>query len=239
MRKILLSLLFCQVILSTEITLDLTIPDSFGEINGAIFQQGSVGSGSGKFIDFVQIQHDGSEQGYNTSYRPRQFNEGGSVNFNRDVQLGELAVTTFKGNEYLTFGLDVNERANEPLISLDSVQIYISPIGNRTDYPNLGVLVYNMNTTVLLDYFLGHGSGWSDMTMLIPTSLITNFSISDNLYLYSSFGEHGSDWTTSDGAEQWGINKDGPRFNTPEPSSTLLVAMSVCVLYAFRTRRRK
>jgi hypothetical protein len=242
MKKFIIALLLCQMALSVELVLDLTTPNSFGTISGAVFQQGSTGSGTGNYVDFVQIQHNGSEQGYNTSYRPNQFNEGSSGNFNRDVQLGELAVTTYNGNQYLIFGLDVNERANEPLISLDEVQIYVSPTGNRTGYPNLGTLVYDMNGTVLLDYSLGHGSGWSDMTMLIPTDLITNYSLSDHLYLYSSFGNYHSgceNWTTSDGAEQWAINEDGPRYVIPEPSSALLVAMSAGFLGMFRPRRKK
>lgn len=244
MKWFVLSLLFCQIALASPIVLDLTTPLSYGEIAGAIFQQGSTGSGSGNYVDFVQIQHTGAEQGYNTSYRPNQFNEGNSANFNRDVQLGELAVTTFNGSEYLVFGLDVNEMANEPLISLDSVRLYVSPTGNRTGYPNLGTLIYNMDAsstgnTVLLDYSIGHGSGWSDMTLLIPTSLVTNFSTNDFLYFYSSFGSYGSDWTTSDGAEQWAINTDGPRLVIPEPNSAMLLIMSFGMFGTVRTRRRK
>jgi hypothetical protein len=244
MKKFILLVLFCQTVFSIPIVIDLTKLDSSGEISGAIFRQGSVDSGTGNYVDFVQIQHKTTEQGYNTSFRPNQFDEGSSLNFNRDVQLGELAVTTLDGSEYLIFGLDINEAQNEELLSLDRLQIFISSTGNRNGYPNLGTMIYNMDysdsgNTVLLDSSLSHGSGTSDMMLYIPTNLLTDFSTSDYLYLYSSFGNFCDQWETSDGAEQWGIdNCYFPRY-VPEPNSLIFLMIGLGMLGKTYSRRRK
>jgi len=47
--------------------IDLTFDNSFGVLNGAVFMTGPTQSaGTGTFNSFVQLQHTGIEQGYNT-----------------------------------------------------------------------------------------------------------------------------------------------------------------------------
>ena len=49
--------------------IDLTVNASSGSIGGAVFTTGQTGAGTGIFDTFVQLQHNGTEQGYNTDAR--------------------------------------------------------------------------------------------------------------------------------------------------------------------------
>src|SRR5262245_30513946 len=66
--------------------LDLTTAGASGFINGAFFQQtGPQPTGTGAIQSFVRIQRNVSEQGYNTDYRPVQFDEKSDPNFTRSL----------------------------------------------------------------------------------------------------------------------------------------------------------
>ena len=244
MKKLFFAIiLICYSLLGTPVIIDLTSVDNSGTISGAIFQQGSEGSGTGIYVDFVQLQNTGIEQGYNTSYRPNQFDEGSVANFNRDIQLRDLPVITQNDQRYIIFGLDVNESNNQESISLDSLIVFISETGNRTGYPNLGTMIYNMDSsdqgnTILIDSSLSHGSGTSDMMFYLPTNLLTDFDSTDYLYLYSSFGGYNSDWSANAGAEQWEIDENTlPRYNVPEPSGIIFILLSIMMLLPVCTGR--
>lgn len=254
-RLFLIFVLICSSLFSIPIVLptivDLTVENSSGVISDAIFQQwdGSH-SGTGRFVDFVQLHNDGIEQGYNTSYRPNQFDEGNglgngnSANFNRDIQLSELVVANINNQEYAVFILDANESHGQgkKFISLDSVQIFISDTGNRNNYPDLGTLIYDMDysnpgNTVLIDSSLSHGSGYSDMAFYLPTNLLTGYDLNDYLYFYSSFGEYDLNWRCDAGAEAWGIDYDNfPGYTIPEPSGIILI-LSIMMLLPICTGR--
>ena len=77
---------------TTPTVVDLTSAGSSGSILGAQFVQGTDGAGgTGVIASFVRIENSPTEQGYNTSSRPVQFNELTSGNFTRSFQLGEVA----------------------------------------------------------------------------------------------------------------------------------------------------
>src|SRR5260370_396752 len=108
-------------------TLDLTDDGDFGDIGGAVFMTaGLQPAGTGTFNSFVQIQHTGTEQGYNTDAGP-QFNEKSTHQHNHSVLLADVPVIfgdgsngTAEGVTYREFLLDLNELSGGSYISLDA-----------------------------------------------------------------------------------------------------------------------
>src|SRR4051812_39217321 len=89
-------------------TVDLSTADS-GTINGALFQRSYVQpAGTGVIDSFLRVQHNGTEQGYNTSGRPVAFDEKTDPNFTRNLRFGELTPITINGASYFDFLLDTN-----------------------------------------------------------------------------------------------------------------------------------
>ena len=128
--------------------LDLTDPNTFGMINDAVFTTGqTIPAGTANFNAFVQIQRNGSEQGYNTD-ASAQYDEKNSHNHNHSVLLAEVPIVfgdgsngTVDGVAYREFLLDLNEPngGTKPYISLDKLQIWQQEAGNLTNFtPGLG-----------------------------------------------------------------------------------------------------
>src|SRR5262245_41359498 len=69
--------------------LDLTTSGAMGTINNALFYQFTKSSsGTGVINSFVRIQSNRSvEQGYNTDYRPTQYDENTSNSYTRAIKL--------------------------------------------------------------------------------------------------------------------------------------------------------
>src|SRR5262245_41089797 len=81
-------------VVPSVVTMDLTARGSQVTVNGAIFKQADPQpTGTGVIRSFVRIQAQGSnqtvEQGYNTDYRPVQFDEKANPNFDRSIRLSE------------------------------------------------------------------------------------------------------------------------------------------------------
>src|SRR2546423_3364079 len=120
---------------------DLTIDDTFGTINGAIFQTGqNQSAGTGVFNSFVQIQHTGIEQGYNTD-AAAQYNEKSTHTHNHSVLLADVPIVvgdgsggTAEGVTYREFLLDLNEITPGSFISLDKLQIWQEESGSLTNF---------------------------------------------------------------------------------------------------------
>ena len=117
-------------------TLDRTEDDSFGVINDVVFQTGQTQSaGTGVFNSFVQLQRNGSEQGYNTDAAP-QFDENNSTQHNHSILLADVPIVigdgtngTVEGMAYREFLLDLNESGGG-YISLDKLQIWQEESGS-------------------------------------------------------------------------------------------------------------
>src|SRR5437899_1740853 len=91
-------------------TIDLTSVGSSGTINGGLFQQTSTQpTGTGVIDSFVRIQNNGTEQGYNTSARPVQFDEKTDPNYTRPLLLSSVPVVNINGVNYRQFLLDINQ----------------------------------------------------------------------------------------------------------------------------------
>jgi hypothetical protein len=236
---------------------DLLSEGAGGTINGAVFAQGRTGAGSGNYIGFLRVRATGRdliEEGYNTSARPFEFDEVGG-GFTHDIQLGDLRETEYNGSRYVIFGIDINEDVggSDQYLSLDQVRIFVSPTGNRTGFPDLGTEIWNLDAgdptnTVFMDYSLAAGSGYADATFMLPASLLQGYSLSQYLYLYTEFGGStasrplpgggtNSDWSRSDGFEEWALDQNYPAY-TPEPGSLLLCLVGFAVLIGRRSGRR-
>jgi hypothetical protein len=158
--------------------LDLTTLGSHGQINGAAYMQfNSIPTGSGLIDSFLRIQGTGVQQGYNSDYRPVEFDEDTSPQFNHSVQLAAIPVCTVQGTEYREFILDINQNGQR-ILSLDSLQIALHTAPDLTGYASIfAAPIYDLdaggNNWILLNYDLNGGSGHGDMAALIPNSLFT------------------------------------------------------------------
>src|SRR3954470_1821463 len=107
-------------------TLDLTSGGS-GTFNGAIFTTTTTQpTGTGVIDSFLRLQNTGTEQGYNTSARPVEFDQKTDPNFTRDLLLSSVPVVNINGTAYRQFLLDINEQHNTAghLLSLDKLQLF-------------------------------------------------------------------------------------------------------------------
>ena len=177
-----------------------------GTINGAQFDwTPAQPTGTGYIQPFVRVQANGVEQGYNTSGAPVPFDDKVGP-WTHDVTFADLQATTvIVGNiSYFKLLLDINQSSNSPLLSLDQLQFYTSPIGSQTteNVSSLGILRYSFSPgdAVYLDYSRNNGSGSGDMFAYIPTSLFAGTSSSDFVYMYSHFG---GTYSSNDGFEEW------------------------------------
>ena len=221
--------------------LDLTTVGVWGTINGANFQQFSDGAGGSGNIDaFVRIQRTGVEQGYNTDYRPVEFDENTSATFTHSLLLSEVPVVTDGGINFREFLLDINQ-SGVNLLSLDGFEIALHASGNLIGYSTIFASpIYDMNAPgednwVLLDYSLNAGSGAGDMLAFIPDSFFTGavnyVEGGDNyIYLYSRFGQN---FPANNGFEEWAHGVGGPVI--PEPATILLLGLGGLAL--LRKRR--
>ncbi|MEJ2707437.1 MAG: hypothetical protein P8074_07475, partial [Anaerolineales bacterium] len=161
------------------------------EINGALF----VGffpdtpTGTGNFDPFLRLGSGSGpiEQGYNTDYRPLEFDEDAS--WTTSQNLSEIPVIAFEYNGtislYRELQLDINQNASVEgkFISLDTVEIYITEDPNlhgydtSTKFGSNATLVYDMDELddnwIKLDYTNNNGSGKRDLKMLIPNEWLT------------------------------------------------------------------
>ena len=124
-----------------------------------------------------------------------------------------------EGVVYREFMLDVDEGNNvRQTLSLDKLQIWQEEAGNLTGFtPGAGFagshtnsLVYNLDAGgdhwVLLNAGMSHGSGQSDVRLLIPNSEFINDTAHRYVTLYSSFGEQGGLSSSDAGFEEWGLH---------------------------------
>jgi len=116
---------------------DLTTDTSVQQvaIEGAIWTKlaSSDPTGSGIFESFLRVQKNGVEKGYNTDYRPIQFDENSSAQFTRSFKLADVPQVKIGETIYREFQLDINQSSKDPewYISLDKFQVWL------TDDPNL------------------------------------------------------------------------------------------------------
>jgi uncharacterized repeat protein (TIGR01451 family) len=216
-------------------TLDLTLADSFGFIDDVVFETAQAQpAGTGNFNTFEQIQHNGVEQGYNTD-GAKQFDTKSTANFNHSILLAQIPIVigdgtngTIEGVAYREFLLDINEPngSTKSFLSLDKLQIWQEESGSLTGFtPGAGFsgthtnnLVYDLDAGgdkwIGLNGALSHGSGQSDLAVLVPDSSFVNDGTDRFVYLYSEFGVQDG-WDAGGGSEEWGLStSNGPNVTT-------------------------
>src|SRR5262249_6009237 len=115
--------------------------------NGAIYTNdidiADIGSGSGVLQSFVRVQSNTpTEQGYNTSGRPLQFDENNTLSFTHNLLTATIPIEYFDVNgdghidttteAFREFRLDINENNNDVdrWLSLDRIQVWQSDTGS-------------------------------------------------------------------------------------------------------------
>lgn len=211
-------------------TIDLTTAGASGTANGAIFQQTAPQpTGTGVIDSFVRIQANGTEQGYNTDFRPVQFDEHTDI-FTRSLLLSDVPVVNINGTNYRQFMLDINQSigGDNGLLSLDVLQVFLGNAGNLHDFPTFdgqATKVFDLaggsdpTVFIKLDAGLNPGSGIGDMFAFIPDSVFTGGSF---VYLFSKFGVNNA---SNDGFEEWSVLRGSVPVPLPLAATQGLLAM--------------
>jgi hypothetical protein len=229
--------------------LNLIPPPSNGNLSGdsslgtvQFYTTDQQPTGTGYIRPFVRMQLNGSgttEQGYNTDFRPVQFDEKQDAQYTHSLLLADLQIVTLGGNgSYYKFLLDANQTGSSPRISLADLQVYQGSDPDLTGFDptthtfssGTSTLVYRLDTTVDNQIELAvqgnngfdanHGSGSGDLYVYIPTSLFKYSG--DYVYLYSKFDQPNE---PNDGFEEWAAVTGN--FVAPVPEhSTIALAVS-------------
>ena len=202
-----------------------TMPDADLSTRGATVQLGdgvivrqidAQPTGTGFIDSFVRLQAKGAgaqiEQGYNTDARPLQFDENKSPQFTRSLKLSDVPEVIIGGTKFREFLLDINQKASQPLLSLDALRIFVASAGNLSGL-NLTTnqlaghnAVYDLDAGgdhwIKLNSRLNQGSGKGDMALYIPSSYFAGADPNSFLYLYSRFGDN---LMGNAGFEEWAV----------------------------------
>ncbi len=230
-------------------TIDLTTGGS-GTLNTGFFTTNHIqSSGSGVIQSFVRISGNGRgtvTEGYNADARPLMPNVNTSPTFTRDILLSDVGqvVNPFGAvlGTYYEFLLDINQRASNSLLSLDSFILYTAPTAltdaaQLSDLTSVATERYNLGVgnEILLDYNLNSGSGSGDMYAYIPVSLFAGASNTDFVYLYSQFGAKGGAYAENAGFEEWATRPTASA--VPDAGSTAVLLGLGLIVLSFATRR--
>jgi hypothetical protein len=179
-------------------------------------------TGTGHIHSFVRVQGGasggGSQQGYNTTARPLQFDENKSPVFTRGLTLGQVPTVVVNGVTYREFLLDINQKSSASKLSLDQVRVFLGDRSDLTGYDASAKTlagrsaVFDLDAggdrSILLDARLNSGSGAGDMVLLIPDANFAGADPNTFVYLYSQMGSVGGA-TANGGFEEWAVRRTG------------------------------
>ncbi len=216
-------LLFLGMSALAATSLNLTTAGAYGQIGSALFSANTGKAGTGTLQPFYRLSQQGNNttaEGYNASARPVMGDVNTSPTFTKDLLAGGLTTVFTNGIAYYQFWLDINQNNNDPLLSLDTVEVWlssspISPANTLAALASQATKVFDLDSVanggsgneILLNYDLNPGSGYADMIMLLPKSLFPNPA--QYLTLVSKFGFKGGDYEENDGFEEWSTYSSG------------------------------
>ena len=192
--------------------------------NGALLFAGSdVGAtGTGLIQSFLRLQANGSEQGFNTDYRPAPLDDKAG-DFTHSITLGDIPTVEIDGVTYREFRLDLNEKDSKlnDNISLTSLKLFSADAGNLSTLSS-AQLLYNLDSAGDVSLPLTEwstGSGHGDYVVVVPDAAFVDaqgHALADCsfIYLYSAFS--GSDG----GFEEWYIRPAETLDNTVSVTTT-------------------
>lgn len=205
---------------------NLTALAATATINGAIFEVFVPidPTGSGVFAPFVRLSTNNPVmRGYNTDYRPLQFDENNSATFTLSRLLSEVPIVNEGGVDYREFQLDINQNVGGTayLLTLDTLEIYESLYSDLCGYPfdgsggghsgcvanNTATMIYDMDGNAdnfaVMDYRNNTGSGKRDLRVLVPNSLFNQDpncspgAVGCTTYI-TTYSEFGADFDAAD-----------------------------------------
>ncbi|OGS53171.1 MAG: hypothetical protein A2Y20_03125, partial [Firmicutes bacterium GWF2_51_9] len=206
---------------STEI--DLMLNGSEATVNGAVWENlvpHTTATGTGTFHSFLRVQNNETERGYNHGLSVAQFDE--KTSFTDPMLLSNVPTVEYEGAMYREFQLDINE--NDDNISMDRFQIWLT---NTESLLNYNIATYSFGADArkvydtegfVLKLAATGGSGKREYRVLVPASLFANAT---EMYVVL-FTEHGLTYSTSDGFEEWGVEKQTEALPTIDVIKTAL-----------------
>jgi hypothetical protein len=213
---------------------NLTAAGASATVAGAIVTQIDAATNDTQTITpFVRLDADTREHGYNTDWRPLQFDERPNTAVTHSLQLDDVPVVTIDDVRYREFHLDIRQDRTSPRLSLDEVRVYLADVGNLHQYnrtaQTLGgqTAIYNLDSggdvSVTLNANLNRTRGRGDMTLLVPESAFGTVPAEKYVYLYSRFGGVAGH-RSNGGFEEWAVRGNGGfgGTDTPPPSGNSL-----------------
>lgn len=234
---------FCASLSASPTVVDLSTEDSWGEVNGGLFEQysGSHGAGTGHINAFLVLQNKGVEEAYNTDGSPLPLDAKEPAHTNA-LLLSDVPVVRRGDTEYREFLLDIHEdtAGDDRYLSLDQLLISLHSEPDLTgDVADVFAgPVYDLDADednwIKLNSVLSSGGGQADMLALIPNSTFEGYT-GEYVYLYSRFGENYAATATP---EEWAVRSTGDDTQVPAPGAMILAGLGACVVGALRLGRR-
>ncbi len=187
---------------ATAFTIDATLVGDTETINGALWNQSQVSSGSGAYTSLFRVQRSGTEAGYNDFSGVNPFDQVGGVGV-LQVDLKDLAVVNIGGVNYVELHFDANN-ANNLVFTDFRVFLHSDPtdadvavtavtVESGINATSFGPLAYDMlgtniggaNTLTITAF--PSGSGTDNMTINIPLSNFTSipgWNLNDDVYIW-------------------------------------------------------
>ena len=171
--------------------IDLQATDaSYTFTDGAIFERvDPSGSGTGNYDPFLTIDHKDTEAGYNTDQDNQLDNVDGGDR-TQDLLLASIPIKIVDGVAYYEFRVDLNEDNHDAVISIESLELYVSSAGaTSTDFQGLDAVdaflatdgytkIFDLDDEnidrLILSDVTSSGSGDDDYRFLVPVSSFGN-----------------------------------------------------------------